>query len=79
MKPVRVKRHAHEIRPAAHHRQPPWLRHCAQPVLPRRGAGPDRAWLADITYCATEDGRHYLAAIKDMTTEGETGVALIHC
>ncbi|WP_152986860.1 DDE-type integrase/transposase/recombinase, partial [Pseudovibrio sp. POLY-S9] len=37
---------------------------------------PNTVWLADITYCATDEGWLYVAAIKDMATREIVGWAM---
>lgn len=39
-------------------------------------SGPNRAWVADITYVATEEGWLYLAAIKDLWNREIVGYAM---
>lgn len=41
-------------------------------------SGPNRAWVADITYVATEEGWLYLAAIKDLWNREIVGYAMSH-
>ena len=41
-------------------------------------SGPDKAWVADITYVATEEGWLYLAAIKDLWNREIVGYAMSH-
>jgi putative transposase len=40
--------------------------------------GPNRAWVADITYVATKEGWLYLAAIKDLWNREIVGYAMSH-
>ena len=40
--------------------------------------GPNRAWVVDITYVATEEGWLYLAAIKDLWNREIVGYAMSH-
>lgn len=40
--------------------------------------GPNKAWVADITYVATEEGWLYLAAIKDLWNREIVGYAMSH-
>jgi putative transposase len=40
--------------------------------------GPNRAWVADITYVATNEGWLYLAAIKDLWNREIVGYAMSH-
>ncbi len=40
------------------------------------GAGPNRAWVADITYIATNEGWLYLAGLKDLFDGELVGYAL---
>ena len=41
-------------------------------------SGPNQAWVADITYVATEEGWLYLAAIKDLWNKEIVGYAMSH-
>lgn len=41
-------------------------------------SGPNKAWVADITYVATEEGWLYLAAIKDLWNREIVGYAMSH-
>lgn len=41
-------------------------------------AGPNQAWVADITYVATEEGWLYLAGIKDLWNKEIVGYAMSH-
>jgi putative transposase len=41
-------------------------------------SGPNRTWVADITYVATEEGWLYLAAIKDLWNREIVGYAMSH-
>ncbi|BCA79007.1 transposase [Desulfuromonas sp. AOP6] len=41
-------------------------------------SGPNQAWVADITYVATEEGWLYLAAIKDLWNREIVGYAMRH-
>jgi putative transposase len=41
-------------------------------------SGPNQAWVADITYVATEEGWIYLAGIKDLWNKEIVGYAMSH-